>query len=384
MLSHVSRRRPRPLTALKPELVAFVAPQPGLGGGGVLSAPGSGRGERAVTETLRDGARGRHPAGRARGPGGLGRGLRAAEPRVALPPVLRADARLSDRDLDYLTRVDHHDHEALVAVDAGTGDGIGVARYVRTGADVAEPAIVVADDWQGRGVGGLLLDALAERATEEGVRRFEAPVLATNVEAIALLERLGRTRRAARTGARCSSASSSGRGGPKPVAVAAGAVRGGHAAAGPDLARRPGPRRRGEPGTPRRNLIVVGTDGSEHATAALEAAAELAQRSGAALEVVAAHRFLPTDQAALAAALHRPRTGCGSAAGRPRAARPRRPRAVLADVAADEDARLIVVGAGERGKTARRLIGSVADSVAQRASCDVLIVRPRRGGGAGL
>ena len=50
---------------------------------------------------------------------------------------------------------------------------------------------------------------------------------------------------------------------------------------------------------------------------------------------------------------------------------------VLADVAADEDARLIVVGAGERGKTARRLIGSVADSVAERASCDVLIVRPR-------
>lgn len=103
--------------------------------------------------------------------------------------------RLSDRDLDYLTRVDHHDHEALVAVDALTGDGIGVARYVRTGPDVAEPAIVVADDWQGRGVGGLLLDALAERATEEGVRRFEAPVLATNHEAIALLERLGRTTR---------------------------------------------------------------------------------------------------------------------------------------------------------------------------------------------
>ena len=103
--------------------------------------------------------------------------------------------QLSDRDLDYLTQVDHHDHEALVAVDARTGDGIGVARYVRTGARVAEPAIVVADDWQGRGVGGLLLDALAARATEEGVRRFDAPVLATNHEAIALLERLGRTTR---------------------------------------------------------------------------------------------------------------------------------------------------------------------------------------------
>src|SRR5215218_4614883 len=82
---------------------------------------------------------------------------------------------LSERDLDYLTRVDHHDHEALVASDAGTGRGIGVARYVRVAPEVAEPAVVVADDWQGRGVAGLLLDRLAERAREEGIQRFHAP-----------------------------------------------------------------------------------------------------------------------------------------------------------------------------------------------------------------
>jgi len=29
--------------------------------------------------------------------------------------------RLSERDLDRLTQVDHHDHEALVAIDAGSG-----------------------------------------------------------------------------------------------------------------------------------------------------------------------------------------------------------------------------------------------------------------------
>ena len=73
---------------------------------------------------------------------------------------------LSERDLDYLTRVDHHDHEALVAFEDGTGDGVGVARYVRTGPDVAEPAIVVADDWHGRGAGSRLLDALVKRAQE--------------------------------------------------------------------------------------------------------------------------------------------------------------------------------------------------------------------------
>src|SRR4051794_17974634 len=59
--------------------------------------------------------------------------------------------RLSSRQLDHLTRVDHVDHEALLAIDEDAGDLVGVARYVRTGPGEAEPAMVVADDWQGRG-----------------------------------------------------------------------------------------------------------------------------------------------------------------------------------------------------------------------------------------
>ena len=85
---------------------------------------------------------------------------------------------LRERDLDYLTQVDHHDHEALVAVDEATGEGVGVARFVRTGPDVAEPAVVVADDWQGRGPARGCSTLLAERAREEGIARFVAPVLA--------------------------------------------------------------------------------------------------------------------------------------------------------------------------------------------------------------
>jgi RimJ/RimL family protein N-acetyltransferase/nucleotide-binding universal stress UspA family protein len=98
---------------------------------------------------------------------------------------------LTETQLDYLTQIDHHDHEAVVAIDPETGDGIGVARYIRTGPGVAEPAIVVVDDWQGRGVATLLLDRLVERALEEGVTRFVAPVLADNRDAIGMLERLG-------------------------------------------------------------------------------------------------------------------------------------------------------------------------------------------------
>lgn len=99
--------------------------------------------------------------------------------------------RLTERDLDYLVDVDHHDHEALVAVDLATRDGVGVARFVRTGPDVAEPAIVVVDEWHGRGVATALLRELAERARAEGIRRFESPILASNEEVMHVVAGLG-------------------------------------------------------------------------------------------------------------------------------------------------------------------------------------------------
>ena len=103
-------------------------------------------------------------------------------------------SELTDAQLDYLTDVDHHDHEALIAL---TEDGtlVGVARFVRLSDDpaAAEAAVTVADDWQGRGVGTLLTQRLAGRAREEGVEVFTATALAANVDVIDLLGRLGRT-----------------------------------------------------------------------------------------------------------------------------------------------------------------------------------------------
>jgi RimJ/RimL family protein N-acetyltransferase len=94
--------------------------------------------------------------------------------------------------LRYFTEVDHHDHEALVAIDPEHGHMVGVARYVREDdPHVAEAAITVADEWQGRGVGTLLLRCIAERAREENVKRFSAYVLAQNDDMLDLLRRLG-------------------------------------------------------------------------------------------------------------------------------------------------------------------------------------------------
>ena len=102
-------------------------------------------------------------------------------------------SELNSQTLDYLTDVDHHDHEAVVAVNPLTGVGVGVARYVRSRDDPqsAEVAVTVADDWQGRGVARLLLEELADRARAEGVKQFTAVVQAQNERAVRLVERIG-------------------------------------------------------------------------------------------------------------------------------------------------------------------------------------------------
>jgi GNAT superfamily N-acetyltransferase len=99
--------------------------------------------------------------------------------------------RLTARDLEYLTDVDHHDHEAVIGFDAATGDPVGVARYIRSDVPTeAEVAVTVIDDWQGRGAATALLDRLVVRARDEGIRHFLALVLSENKDAIELFERL--------------------------------------------------------------------------------------------------------------------------------------------------------------------------------------------------
>lgn len=87
--------------------------------------------------------------------------------------------RIPARDLKRFTTVDHHDRVAFVAL---LGDDIvAVGRYERVNAASAEVAFVVDDAHQGRGLGSILLEHLAAAASERGLRRFVAEVLAENV-----------------------------------------------------------------------------------------------------------------------------------------------------------------------------------------------------------
>jgi GNAT superfamily N-acetyltransferase len=114
-----------------------------------------------------------------------------AETRYArfLAPLKQLDRRTRSE----LARVDHVDHEAIVAVDA-EGTTIGIARHIRIGqSSSAEVAVAVADAWRGQGIAGMLLDRVASRARSAGIETFKATCLATNHTVIRLLRRLGAT-----------------------------------------------------------------------------------------------------------------------------------------------------------------------------------------------
>jgi RimJ/RimL family protein N-acetyltransferase len=125
--------------------------------------------------------------------GELADGLRRLSPESRYRRFFTPTNELSAAQLTYLTQVDHHDHEALVALEPASGHGIGVARFVRSPGDpeLAEVAVAVADSWQNRGVGTALLDRLTQRAREEGVRRFSAEILADNRPMLELIDDLG-------------------------------------------------------------------------------------------------------------------------------------------------------------------------------------------------
>ena len=100
--------------------------------------------------------------------------------------------RLSSRQLDFLTAVDHVRHEAVIAVDPETGQSFGTARYVRDDDDpqTAEFAVGVGDQWMRIGLGTALLEALVVRARQAGVIRLTGVVHPQNSAIKGLLARV--------------------------------------------------------------------------------------------------------------------------------------------------------------------------------------------------
>jgi RimJ/RimL family protein N-acetyltransferase len=100
---------------------------------------------------------------------------------------------LSEAQAHYFTHVDGERRVALVALDPKhPGDIVAVVRFDRDpGTDRAEYAAVVADRWQGRGLGLGMTRRLIDAARRRGVHTLYALVLPGNARMFNLLRDLG-------------------------------------------------------------------------------------------------------------------------------------------------------------------------------------------------
>jgi nucleotide-binding universal stress UspA family protein len=135
--------------------------------------------------------------------------------------------------------------------------------------------------------------------------------------------------------------------------------------------------------------IVVGTDGSPGAEAAVERAAEVATGTGARVHLVTAYPDIPSYRERIGSSAKRQSIDLQQVADTVLArtaekltglevethAREGDPAQVIADVAQEQNADLIVVG--DRGLTGleRFLLGSVSSKLSHHAPCSVMIVR---------
>lgn len=103
-------------------------------------------------------------------------------------------SELTPQMLSRFTQIDYDREMAFIAMTTEKEEAIevGVARYIvdATG-ECCEFAIVIADDWQHKGLGAKLMLYLMESAKEKGVKRMEGDVLSANTAMLDLMVALG-------------------------------------------------------------------------------------------------------------------------------------------------------------------------------------------------
>jgi GNAT superfamily N-acetyltransferase len=114
------------------------------------------------------------------------------ERRVLLSAHLRFFGGVDrDRAAASLSNCSRPGDLALVAQLAGQPSIAAHAASYRTGPDRAEVAFLVADPWQGRGLGSIMFSRLAAAAREQGVATLMAQVPPENCGMLTVFERSG-------------------------------------------------------------------------------------------------------------------------------------------------------------------------------------------------
>lgn len=101
-------------------------------------------------------------------------------------PVANADASAK-----RMVHVDYKSQYGLVAMAGLPEQIVAHAMYIEIGPRKAELAVAVADSYQGRGLGTILLGQLAEIATASGIDMFEAIVMPDNRTMLSMLRESG-------------------------------------------------------------------------------------------------------------------------------------------------------------------------------------------------
>jgi len=104
--------------------------------------------------------------------------------------------QLTDQQAQRFANVDYQTQMALVAAIQEDGEEhlLGIARYAKVGPHdpgAAESAVVVRDDYQGRGLGTVLLKRLIHYALQNGVTTFIATVNAGNTPVMHFIGKSG-------------------------------------------------------------------------------------------------------------------------------------------------------------------------------------------------
>jgi RimJ/RimL family protein N-acetyltransferase len=109
---------------------------------------------------------------------------------------------ISEATVRFFTFYDPRERVTMAATLPVEGSerivGLADAAFLDTG--LAEIGVVVGDDYQGRGLGKLLSEAVASLAIQRGATHLKAQMLFGNAPMLRLFERLGRTVRSVEDG----------------------------------------------------------------------------------------------------------------------------------------------------------------------------------------
>lgn len=107
--------------------------------------------------------------------------------------LFAARRHFTDAEISFFVNVDFTRHVALIAIRDVEGKSVivGGARYVAENSRQAEVALMVVDEYQGQGIGGLLLRHLIGIARTSDLQELVALVLPNNAAMLKVFQKCG-------------------------------------------------------------------------------------------------------------------------------------------------------------------------------------------------